>query len=467
MTKCFYEINLFEERKFDFNQFYSGKVNDLKLNTQKSWRSVKIFLISYNGFMENKLKINGGKKLFGSVTVEGAKNAILPILAGVVLCDGEITLENCVDISDVRCMREILSTMNICTHADGATLYINTKEIKNEKITHELTQKVRASIFMLGALLARFRSANIAFPGGCKIGARPIDIHLKAFKALGVKIVEKHGYIYCNGQDLKAGTIVFEFPSVGATESLMMCACLTEGTTRLYGVAKEPEIVCLQDFLNKMGAKISGAGTDCIEIEGVNRLHGGTFEIISDRIVAGTYLLAVATCGGDVTIEKVVPKHNDALLSFLRQTACQIDILNDKIRLRADERLLSIDKIQTLPYPFFPTDLQPQMMTLQSVSEGVCTMAENIFENRFALVPELDKMGANIVVKTRTAVIYGVPKLYGADVSASDLRAGAALVIAGMKAEGYTTISNVHYIDRGYEKIEEKYLSLGADIKRI
>lgn len=417
--------------------------------------------------MENKLKIFGGKRLCGSVTVEGSKNAILPILAGVVLCDGKIELKNCVDISDVRCMREILKIMNISSLEDGSTLYIDTRSVENQKITHELTQKVRASIFMLGALLGRFKKASIAFPGGCKIGARPIDIHLKAFKTLGVKVVERHGYIYCNGENLKAGKVVFSFPSVGATESLMMCACLVSGTTKLYGVAKEPEVVCLQDFLNKMGAKISGAGTDCIEIEGVKSLHGGEFEVIPDRIVSGTYLLAVATCGGDVTVQKAFAWHNEALLSFLEQTACQIDVYNDKIRLRADKRLLSIDKIQTLPYPFFPTDLQPQMMVLQSVSEGVCAMAENIFENRFSLVPELGKMGANIVVKDRTAVISGVPKLYGADVSASDLRAGAALVLAGMKAEGYTTISNVHYIDRGYEKIEEKYLSLGADIKRI
>jgi len=417
--------------------------------------------------MENKLIINGGKKLFGSVIVEGAKNAILPILAGVILCDGKIEITNCVDISDVRCMREILQNMNVSSLAEESTLYIDTTKIENQKITHDLTQKVRASIFMLGAMLGRFRKASIAFPGGCKIGARPIDLHIKAFKALGVKVVEKHGYIYCDAENMKSGNIVFDFPSVGATESLMMCATLLKGKTRLFGVAKEPEIVCLQAFLNVMGAKVSGAGTDCIEIEGVKRLHGGQFEVIPDRIVAGTYLIAAATCGKDVTVHRAYASHNEALLSFLKQTACQIDVYSDKIRVRADKRLLSIDKIQTLPYPFFPTDLQPQMMVLQSVSDGVCALAENIFENRFSLVPELNKMGANIVVKDRTAVISGVQKLYGADVSASDLRAGSALVIAGMKAEGYTTISNVHYIDRGYERIEEKYSSLGADIKRI
>ena len=417
--------------------------------------------------MEDKLKIFGGRRLFGDVTVEGSKNAILPILAGVILCDGKIELENFVDILDVSCMREILQKMDISTYAQGTTLYIDTQNIKNEKITHDLTQKVRASIFMLGAMLSRFRKASIAFPGGCKIGARPIDLHIKAFKTLGVKVIERHGYIYCNAENMKSGNVVFDFPSVGATESLMMCATLLKGKTKLLGVAKEPEIVCLQDFLNRMGAKISGAGTDCIEIEGVQSLHGGKFEVMPDRIISGTYLLAAATCGKDVTIHKAYAWHNDALLSFLKQTACQIDVYNDKIRLRADKRLLSIDKIQTLPYPFFPTELQPQMMVLQSVSEGVCTIAENIFENRFSLVPELGKMGANIVVKDRTAIVHGEPKLYGADVSASDLRAGAALVIAGMKAEGYTTISNVHYIDRGYERIEEKYSSLGADIKRI
>ncbi len=417
--------------------------------------------------MENKLKIFGGKRLVGDVNVEGAKNAILPILAGVILCDGKIEIKNCVDISDVRCMREILKTMNVSSLAKEATLYIDTQKIENQKITHDLTQKVRASIFMLGALLGRFRKASIAFPGGCKIGARPIDIHLRGFKSLGVKVVERHGYIYCNAENMKAGKVVFDFPSVGATESLMMCASLLQGTTKIYGAAKEPEIVDLQNFLNKMGANIHGAGTDCIEIVGVEKLHGGEYEVMPDRIICGTYLLAAATCGGDVTVHNALAWHNEALLSFLKQTACQIDVYNDKIRLRADKRLLSIDKIQTLPYPFFPTDLQPQMMVLQSISEGACTMAENIFENRFSLVPELGKMGANIVVKDRTAVISGVQKLYGADVSASDLRAGAALVIAGMKAEGYTTISNVHYIDRGYERIEEKYSSLGADIKRI
>lgn len=452
-------LHIFLVKNIIFDDFFIWKFDNIFI-------CGKILAFSYIEIMEDKLIINGGRKLFGEIRVEGAKNGILPILAGVVLCDGEIELENFVDISDVRCMREILKLLNISTFDAGSTLYINTKDIKNEKITHDLTQKVRASIFLMGALLGRFRKVSIAFPGGCKIGARPIDIHLKGFKTLGVKIVERHGYIYCNASDIKSGEVVLDFPSVGATESLMMCACLVKGKTKLFGVAKEPEIVCLQDFLNKMGAKISGAGTDCIEIVGVKKLHGGRFKVIPDRIVAGTYLLAVATCGGDVTVKGALAKHNEALVSFLKQTACQIDVFSDKIRLKADKRLLSIDKIQTLPYPFFPTDLQPQMMVLQSVSKGASAIQENIFESRFALVPELNKMGANIVVKDRTAFVKGVEKLYGADVSASDLRAGAGLVIAGMKAEGYTTISNVQYVDRGYEEIEKKFSSLGADIKR-
>ncbi len=417
--------------------------------------------------MEEKIFISGGKKLFGQVEVDASKNAFLPILASTVLCDGEILFKNYVDLSDLVQTRKILRTLSIKSSLNGRQLYIDTRNVKNDKITYELSRALRSSIIFLGALLGRFRSAVIAYPGGCKIGARPIDIHLSGFKTLGVSIVERHGYIYCNGQNMRAGNVVLSFPSVGATESLMLCACLLDGETVLKNVAKEPEIVDLQEFLNKMGAKIQGAGTDCIRIEGVKRLHGGEFLVMPDRIVAGTYLLAVATCGGDVTVEKALFRHNESLISFLRQTACQIDVFSDKIRLRADKRLTSVQKIQTLPYPFFPTDLQPQMMVLQAVSDGVSLIQENLFENRFGIVPELRKMGTNITVKDRTACVVGVEKLYGADVFATDLRAGSALVIAGLKAEGYTTVHNIAYIDRGYERIEEKYRLLGAQIERV
>ncbi len=417
--------------------------------------------------MDERFIINGGKTLNGEIYVDTSKNAFLPILAATILCDGLIILKDFVALSDIFCMCDILKILGIEIKLNGKELQIDTTNCHNGKITHEFTSRVRASIFTLGPLLARFRNAVIAYPGGCKIGARPIDIHIKAFKTLGVKIIERHGYLYCNADNLKSGEVVLDFPSVGATESLMMCACLLNGQTILKNVAKEPEIVDLQNFLNSMGAKVRGAGSDCITICGVKKLHGGYYQIMPDRIVAGTYLLAVATCGGDVTIHKAIQAHNESLISFLKQTACVLNINNDKIRVKAKKRLISIDKIQTFPYPFFPTDLQPQMMVLQSVSKGVSLIQENLFENRFGLVSELGKMGADIVVKDRTALVKGVEKLYGADVQASDLRAGASLVIAGIKAEGYTTIHNIEYIDRGYERIEEKYNLLGADIKRI
>jgi len=417
--------------------------------------------------MEDKLIINGGKCLNGTIKVDGAKNAFLPILAASVLCEGEIELDNYVAISDLANMREILETLNIFSSVDGEKLYIDAKNVKNGRITHELSQKVRASIFILGALLGRFRSAIIAYPGGCKIGSRPIDIHIKGFKALGAKIIERHGYIYCHGENMKAAEVVLDFPSVGATESLMMCATMLEGETVLKNTAKEPEIVDLQNFLNSMGAKVRGAGTGCIVIEGVKNLHGCDYKVMTDRIVAGTYLLAVATCGGDVLVDGANWRHNESLLSFLKQTACKLDVFDDKIRLKADKRLSSIEKIETYPYPLFPTDLQAQMMVLQAVSKGTSIITETVFESRFGQVMELAKMGADIVVKDRTAVIKGVEKLYGADVYATDLRAGACLVMAGMKAEGYTTVNNIKYIDRGYKSIEEKYNLLGADIKRI
>ncbi len=412
-----------------------------------------------------KLLINGGCTLSGEIEVDASKNAFLPILASTVLLSGECCFTNYVNLTDLECMREILGLLNIKSVLLGRELYIDTRHIENAKITHELSQKVRASIFILGALLGRFRSAIIAYPGGCNIGARPIDIHIKSFKALGVRIVEKHGYIYCFGENLHSGEVFLDFPSVGATESLMMCGVLLKGVTTIKNAAKEPEIVDLANFLNSCGAHVRGAGTDKIEIIGVESLHGATYTVMPDRIVAGTYLLAVATCGGDVLVKNALAKHNESLLSFLK-SACNLDVFSDRIRVKANKRALSIEKIKTLPYPAFPTDLQPQMMVLQSVSQGVCVLQENVFENRFGTAFELKKMGADISINSNLACIVGVEKLFGADVCACDLRCGAALVIAGMKAEGYTSLSGVELIDRGYEKIEEKFAVLGADIKR-
>lgn len=417
--------------------------------------------------MEEKLLINGGTTLCGEVKVEGAKNALLPLLAATVLSEDEYQISNYVDLEDLKNMREILRLLGVETKSSGNEIFINSKHIKNTKITYELTQKLRASIFTLGALLGKFRKAEIAYPGGCQIGARPIDIHINGFKALGAKVVEKHGYIYCNGENLKSGEVLLDFPSVGATESLMMCACLLDGETTLKNVAKEPEIVDLQNFLVAMGANIIGAGSDCIKIVGVKKMHGCAYKAIPDRIVAGTYILATAVCGGNVLVDGAIFEHNQSLVSFLKQTACKIETYNDKIRVKANKRLSSIENIETKPFPFFPTDLQSQMLVLQSVSSGVSIIQENMFENRYGIVPELKKMGADIVLKGKTALVKGVDTLFGADVCASDLRAGAGLVIAGMKAEGYTTISNAGLIARGYKNIEERYNSLGADIKRI
>lgn len=417
--------------------------------------------------MEEHLLICGGKKLDGLIKVDASKNAFLPILAATILCDGEIFLKNYVDLSDINCMQEILKQLCINSFVEDGGLYINTLNIKNNKISHEFTQKIRASIFILGALLSRFGSAVVAYPGGCKIGSRPIDLHIKGLKSLGVDVVEKHGYIYCDGKNMHSGVVFLDFPSVGATESLMMCATCIKGRTILKNVAKEPEIVDLQNFLVAMGAKISGAGGDVIVIDGVDKLHGGEFTVMPDRIVAGTYLIATACCGGDVTIENFIPEHNESLLSVLSQSACNINIKNDTIRMVVHKRLNCADCIQTFPFPYFPTDLQSQMIVLQSVSHGCCVVVENVFENRFGIVPELNKMGAKIVVKGRNAYIQGVEGLFGAPVFATDLRSGAGLVIAGLKADGYTTVHNIEYIDRGYEKIEEKLRTLGADIKRI
>ena len=417
--------------------------------------------------MEEKLLINGGNTLCGEVKVEGAKNALLPLLAATVLSEDEYQISNYVDLEDLKNMREILSLLGVETKSSSNEIFINSKHINNTKITHELTQKLRASIFILGALLGKFKKAEIAYPGGCQIGSRPIDIHTKGFKALGAKVVEKHGYIYCNGENLKAGEVLLDFPSVGATESLMMCACLLDGETILKNVAKEPEIVDLQNFLVAMGANINGAGSDCIKIVGVKKMHGCAYKAIPDRIVAGTYILATAVCGGNVLVDGAIFEHNQSLVSFLKQTACKIETYNDKIRVKANKRLSSIENIETKPFPFFPTDLQSQMLVLQSVSSGVSIIQENMFENRYGIVPELKKMGADIVLKGKTALVKGVDTLFGADVCASDLRAGAGLLIAGMKAEGYTTISNAGLIARGYKNIEERYNSLGADIKRI
>ena len=414
-----------------------------------------------------KLIINGGKKLNGTISVTTAKNTMLPILAGCVLVDGQVGIKQYPKFTDIIKMTGIIEDLGADCKILKNSLSVDSSKINNYVITTERASELRSSIFTLGALLGRFKKAKVAYPGGCAIGARPIDLHLKGLEALGCKIVEKHGYIYCNGETMKGADVHLDFPSVGATENIMMAACCISGITHIFNCAKEPEIVDLQNFLNKCGADVQGAGTDIITISGVNKLlHGCTYNPIGDRIIAGTYAIATAMTGGDVTIKNIEPKNILSLIYKLRQMGCQVYTKAKSIRVISDRRCKCLTKIETMPFPGFPTDLQAQMMALQTISEGTCVLVENLFESRFKHVGELVKMGAKITVHDRSALIVGVDKLYGAEVYASDLRAGASLVIAGLVAEGYTTVNNIEYIDRGYLSIEKDLRVLGADIIR-
>ena len=415
----------------------------------------------------NKFLISGGKKLDGQLSIPCAKNAYLPIMAATLLCDKPIVLHKCTNFSDIFSMQKIIESLGGKTYFDGDSLIIDNSNINNFYITHELSSAVRSSIFALGAILGRFKKAKVAYPGGCEIGARPIDLHIKGLKALNVKIEDKHGYLTCDGSKMKGAAVSLDFPSVGATENIMLAGVLIDGETKIFNAAMEPEIVDLANFLNMLGAKIYGAGTKEISILGVKSLGGGQYTPIPDRIIAGTYLIAGIMAGGKMSIKNFKLKHNMALIEKLKESSCKFNIKNDILTLVADKRLKSISKIETSPYPGFPTDLQAQILALQTISQGHSVIVENMFETRFKHVPELIKMGAKITIKDKAAIINGTEKLYGADVNAADLRGGAALVLAALASEGYTTINNVNYIDRGYEKFEEILTQLGADIKRI
>ncbi len=415
----------------------------------------------------DKYIINGGKVLCGSIDVPRAKNAYLAILAGCVLCSGTVILRKCPNFDDIEKMLEILMDLGVRIQKKDGDVFLDCKDISNYIVPFEVASKIRSSIFLLGPIIARLKKAVLSYPGGCDIGSRPIDLHLKGLKQLNAKIVESHGVIDCETSCLKGESISLDYPSVGATENIMMAATLAKGTTKIYNAAKEPEIVDLQNFINSMGGKIYGAGGSTITIIGVEKLHGTDYTPIPDRIIAGTYLLAAATCGGDVFIKNVEPEHIYSITHKLRSAGCEIELKSDSIRVQAAKRLRSFKKFQTLPYPGFPTDLQPQGMVLQCVSKGTCVITENLFETRFKHVQELVKMGADISVQDRNAIVFGVPRLYGAEINCTDLRAGAALTIAGLKAEGQTLIHNVHHIDRGYDHLEDAFRKLGAEIKRI
>lgn len=416
-----------------------------------------------------KLIVKGGNRLVGAVKTSGAKNAVLPIIAASILGTTPSHLDEVPMLEDVHTISEVLKCLGLAVECspEKNVLDIDSTEITSYEAPYELVRTMRASFLVMGPLLARIGKARISMPGGCAIGARPIDIHLKGFEALGVKIEQGHGYIEASAPDgLKGTSIYFDFPSVGATENIMMAASLAEGTTILENAAEEPEIVDLANYLNKMGAKIRGAGTDTIRIEGVDKLHGADYTIIPDRIEAGTYMIAAAMTGGDIVVENVLPEHQKPLIAKLREAGAVVEEDIDKVRVIGKNQLKAVS-IKTLPYPGFPTDMQAQMMAMMVIAEGRSKVTETVFENRFMHVVELNRMGAQISTEGRSAVIDGPCKLTGCDVRATDLRAGAAMILAGLVAEGTTRIGDLHHIDRGYENIVAKLKNLGADIERV
>lgn len=413
----------------------------------------------------DQILVRGGTPLRGRVTIRGAKNSTLPLMAACIMAKSPCVLHNVPCLHDIFSMDKILSEMGMQIDFTGQSMTLDPTGVNSYEATYDLVRKMRASFFVLGPLLARFGKAHVSLPGGCAIGERPVDIHLKGLAALGAKIRIESGYVVAEGT-LKGANVGLDFPSVGATENLMMAACAAEGVTRLNNVAREPEIVDLANFLNKMGAQISGAGTDLITVVGGGELQGVKHDVIPDRIEAGTFLLAGLATRGDVTVTQANPAHIEQFLDKLREMGATIETKGTEIRATAPNGVVAKD-ISTQPYPGFPTDLQAQMMTLMCIAQGTSVIRESVFENRFMQVAELRRMGADIEVDGGTAIVRGVSGLSGAPVMASDLRASAALVIAGLIAsKGETKILRVYHIDRGYERIEERLAGLGANITR-
>jgi len=413
-----------------------------------------------------KYMIVGGNRLQGKIKVSGSKNASLPILAASLLCPGESVIEGVPKLKDICVMCDVLNSLGARVFQEGNTIRVAASKINCFTVNEELTRKMRASNLVLGAMLGRFKNITISHPGGCDIGQRPMNLHLRGLHYMGARIKERHGYINAQAEKLVGSEIHLDMPSVGATENLMMAGVLAEGKTVIRNAAREPEIVDLQNFLNKMGANVKGAGTDIIKITGVPSLTGAIHTVIPDRIEAGTHMLAAAITGGDVILQNVIPEHLEPLSAKLKEAGAGISVEDDSIRVVCNRRLKAVD-IKTMYYPGFPTDLQPQFMALMTLSEGTSIITETIFENRFKHVSELRRMGADISVEGHTTIIRGVPKLSGAVVEASDLRAGAALVLAALAADNGSVIEEIEHIDRGYEKLERKYTSLGARIIRV
>ena len=413
----------------------------------------------------DKMVIGGGRRLQGEVRISGAKNAALPVLVSSLLVDGECTFRNIPDLADIKTIKKLLRSLGVKIEG-GETVRVHAADIANCEASYDLVRTMRASILVLGPLVARRGEARVSLPGGCAIGARPVNLHIRALQEMGAEVILRDGYVEAKAARLKGADIYFDISTVTGTENILMAATLAEGTTILKNAAREPEIVNLAGVLTGMGARIKGAGSDVITIEGVESLHPVEAAVIPDRIETGTFLIAAGMTGGDIRILGCEPNHNEALIAKLRDAGMKIEAQGDVLRASGGDIVKSVD-VQTLPYPGFPTDLQAQIMALMALGNGLSVITETIFENRFMHVGEMMRMGADITIQGKTAIVRGVPKLRGAPVMATDLRASASLILAGLAAEGTTTLSRVYHIDRGYQRIEEKLSALGADIRRV
>ena len=411
--------------------------------------------------------IKGGNPLVGEVEIGGAKNAALPILAAAIMTDETVVIENLPDVRDINVLLQAMQSIGVIVErVDRHTVKINGSQIHGHVIEDDFIKKIRASYYLIGAMLGKYKKAEVVLPGGCNIGSRPIDQHIKGWKALGTKVDIAHGLISAKAEHLKGSHIYMDVVSVGATINVMLAAVMADGQTTIENAAKEPHVVDLANFLNSMGANIKGAGTDVIRIKGVTKLHKTEYAIIPDQIEAGTFMFAAAVTKGDITVKNVIPKHLESITAKLIEIGCEVKEFDDAVRVVASKPLVHTH-VKTLPYPGFPTDMQPQIAVALGLSGGTSIVTESIFENRFRYVDELTRMGANIKVEGNTAIINGVNKYTGASLSAPDLRAGAALVMAGLAAEGFTIIDEIHYIQRGYEDFELKLQNLGAQIEKV
>ncbi len=415
-----------------------------------------------------KFVVRGGRRLSGEVDVHGAKNSALPLLAATILCGSQSVLHNCPSLSDVDAACMILDYLGCGISREENSVVVDTSNLEHFEVPDTLMREMRSSIVFLGAIIARLGRCRLCFPGGCELGPRPIDLHLSALRQMGIDIREEHGYLDCSvsARGIQGTKIVLSFPSVGATENIMLAAVLAKGDTVIVNAAREPEIIDLAQYLNKCGARILGAGGGTIVIHGVRNLHGCEHTVIPDRIVTVTYLCMAAITGGEIIVNRCIPSHFDAVTPVLEQMGCRMNVYPDSIYLNASRRLRGVKTIRTLPYPGFPTDAQALIMAVSTVAEGTSVFVENIFESRYKHIGELARMGADIKVEGKVAIVDGVEKLYGADVEATDLRGGASLLIAGLGAEGITRVTNIGHIDRGYDGLEKTLREIGADIQR-